>query len=409
MNNQKKIIIVAGEESGDMYASKIINDFSKENNIKFYGMGSNKMKKTKATLLLDSSNLSVVGFFEILKIYPRLLKALNYMKRSIKDINPDLLILIDYQEFNMKLAKYAKSNGIKVLFYISPQVWAWRENRIKNIKNYIDIMAVIFPFEKKFYENAGIKSYYVGHPLIQDNLYQKNYSNKKDFIGFFPGSRFSEVKNHLPIVNRVIESMNNKNKEYKFLISRSRNINISIYEKYFSNKDYVSIVSNENIYETIDLCKVAVAASGTITLQIALKKIPLCVFYKLSNATYFLESIEVVSGSCADGGLYGDPDFFYTVSTPSGILEEVTSGNYITQNFPLIINSSSSSTTLTVPLKGPCTESVLIKLALLMMSSSIAFLTTIALSLRLSPPAESSISILVSNLPILPKPYKTTS
>tara|TARA_Y200000002_G_C22687433_1_gene666538 strand:+ start:2060 stop:3166 length:1107 start_codon:yes stop_codon:yes gene_type:complete len=288
MNNQKKIIIVAGEESGDMYASKIINDFSKEDNVKFYGMGSNKMKKTKATLLLDSSSLAVVGFFEILRVYPKLLKSLNFMKKSIKDINPDLLILIDYQEFNMKLAKYAKSNGIKVLFYISPQVWAWRENRIKNIKKYIDIMAVIFPFEKKFYENAGIKSFYVGHPLIQDNSYQKSYSNKSDFVGFFPGSRLSEVKKHLPIINEVIENMYNENKDQKFLISRSENININIYKKYFVNKDYVSIISNDNIYKTIDLCKVAVAASGTITLQIALKKVPLCVFYKLSQATYFL-------------------------------------------------------------------------------------------------------------------------
>ena len=148
-------------------------------------------------------------------------------------------------------------------------------------------MAVIFPFEKRFYENAGIKSFYVGHPLIQDNSYQKNYNNEKNFIGFFPGSRFSEVKKHLPIINNVIESMYNENKEHKFLISRSENINKNIYEKYFANKSYVSIMSNENIYETIDLCKVAVAASGTITLQIALKKVPLCVFYKLSSATYF--------------------------------------------------------------------------------------------------------------------------
>ena len=288
MNKPKRIIIVAGEESGDMYASKIINDFSNEDKIKFYGMGSTKMKKTKATLLIDSSSLAVVGFFEILKIYPKLLKSLYFMKKSIKNINPDLLILIDYQEFNMKLAKYAKLKGIKVLFYISPQIWAWRENRIKKIKKYIDIMAVIFPFEKKFYENAGIKSFYVGHPLVQNNLYQKNYSNKSNFIGFFPGSRFSEVKNHLPIISRVIENMHNENQKQEFLVSRSDNIDINIYEKYFSDKSYVSIVTNENIYKTIDLCKVAVAALGTITLQIALKKIPLCVFYKLSNATHFL-------------------------------------------------------------------------------------------------------------------------
>ena len=284
----KKIIIVAGEESGDMYASKIINDFSKKENLKFYAMGSSKIKKTKAKLLVDSSKLSVVGFFEILKIYPKLLKSLNIMKRSIDEIKPDLLILIDYQEFNMKLAKYAKLNNIKVLFYISPQVWAWRENRLKNIKNCIDEMAVIFPFEEKYYKNLGVSSHYVGHPLVKDEIYKKNYSKDKNNIGFFPGSRLSEVNNHLPIINKVIESMHKKNLKEKFLISRSSNIDMKIYAKYFSNKKYVSIVTNENIYKTIDMCKIAVAASGTITLQIALKKIPMCVFYKLSDATYFI-------------------------------------------------------------------------------------------------------------------------
>ena len=288
MSILKKIIVVAGEESGDMYASKIINDLSKKENLKFYAMGSSKMKKTKATLLVDSSKLSVVGFFEILKIYPKLLKSLNIMKRSIDEIKPDLLVLIDYQEFNMKLAKYAKLNGIKVLFYISPQVWAWRENRLKNIKNYIDEMAVIFPFEEKYYKNLGISSHYVGHPLLKDEIYKKNYSKDKDNIGFFPGSRLSEVKSHLPIINKVIKNMHRKNSKEKFLISRSSNIDMKIYAKYFSNKKYVSIVTNENIYKTIDRCKIAVAASGTITLQIALKKIPMCVFYKLSNATYLM-------------------------------------------------------------------------------------------------------------------------
>ena len=288
MTVAKKIIIVAGEESGDMYASNIINKLSHKTNLHFYGMGSSRMKNTKATMILDSSDLSVMGFYEILKVYPRLLKSLNIMKNSITTIKPDLLVLIDYQEFNMKLAKYAKSNGIKVLFYISPQVWAWREKRIKNIKNYIDEMAVIFPFENKYYENLGINSHYVGHPLVEDNNYSKDYASDKNYIGFFPGSRMNEVKKHIPIINQVIESIHRKYPKEKFLVSRSSNIDNKIFQKYFSDKNYVSVITNEDIYKTIDMCKVAAAASGTITLQIALKKVPMCVFYKLSNITYFL-------------------------------------------------------------------------------------------------------------------------
>ena len=288
MTGVKKIMIVAGEESGDMYATNIINKLSHKKNLHFYGMGSTRMKNTKATMILDSSDLSVMGFYEILKLYPRLLKSLNIMKSSITTIKPDLLVLIDYQEFNMKLAKYAKSNGIKVLFYISPQVWAWREKRIKNIKNYIDEMAVIFPFENKYYENLGINSHYVGHPLVEDNNYSKDYASDKNYIGFFPGSRMNEVKKHIPMINQVIESIHKKHPGEKFLVSRSSNIDNKIFQKYFSDKDYVSVITNEDIYKTIDMCKVAAAASGTITLQIALKKVPMCVFYKLSNITYFL-------------------------------------------------------------------------------------------------------------------------
>ena len=288
MTAVKKIMIVAGEESGDMYASNIIKKLSHKKNLRFYGMGSSRMKNTKATMILDSSDLSVMGFFEIIKVYPKLLKSLNIMKKSISTVKPDLLVLIDYQEFNMKLAKYAKSNGIKVLFYISPQVWAWREKRIKNIKNYIDVMAVIFPFENKYYENLGIHSYYVGHPLVEDNNYSKKYASDKNYIGFFPGSRMNEVKKHIPIINQVIEILHKKYPEENFLVSRSSNIDNKIFQEYFSGKHYVSVITNENIYKTIDMCKIAAAASGTITLQIALKKIPMCVFYKLSNITYFL-------------------------------------------------------------------------------------------------------------------------
>ena len=288
MTEIKKIIIIAGEESGDMYASNIINKFSKREDILFYGMGSSKMKDTNTKIIVDSSDLSVVGFFEILRIYPKLIKALNIMKKSILTLKPDLLVLIDYQEFNMKIAKFAKSKGIKVLFYISPQVWAWRENRIKKIKNYIDEMAVIFPFETKYYKKFGVNAVYVGHPLVENNLYNRNYAKNKNYIGFFPGSRLSEIKKHIPIIKNVIENIRKKQPNEKFLISKSENIDKKIYEKFFYNKDYVKIIENKNIYETIDMCKVALAASGTITLQIALKKVPMCVFYKLSNITYFL-------------------------------------------------------------------------------------------------------------------------
>ena len=133
-------------------------------------------------------------------------------------------------------------------------------------------MAVIFPFEKNYYNKLGVNATYVGHPLVENNLYKKKYHNNYKYIGFFPGSRLNEVKKHIPIIKSVIEKYHKKYPLEKFLISCSSNINEDFLEKNFPEKNYIKFISNKNIYETIDMCKVAVAASGTITLQIALKK-----------------------------------------------------------------------------------------------------------------------------------------
>ena len=291
MSIKKKILIIAGEESGDMYAADIIKNFSKNKDISFFGMGSYMMKKTNAKIIVDSSDLAVVGFFEVLKLYPKLTNALNTIKRSIKKIEPDLIILIDYQEFNFKVAKFAKSNGFKVLFYISPQVWAWRENRIKKIKKYIDTMAVIFPFEKSYYEKYDVKAVYVGHPLIESGLYKKGNLISDSYIGFFPGSRINEIKKHIPIIKKTISKIKKKYPNEKFLISKSKNIDISFYESYFKKEKNIAIIEKDNIYETIKMCKVALAASGTITLQLALMNIPMCVFYKVSSLTFLIAKL----------------------------------------------------------------------------------------------------------------------
>ena len=293
MSIKKKILIISGEESGDMYAADIIQNFSEKKDISFIGMGSHKMKNTNTQIIVDSSDLAVVGFFEIIKLYPKLTNALNTIKKTIKDIKPDLIVLIDYQEFNFKVAKYAKLKGFKVLFYISPQVWAWRESRIKKIKNYIDTMAVIFPFEKSYYEKYNVKAVYVGHPLIESGLYKKYNLKNGRYIGFFPGSRINEIKKHVPLIKKTIIEIKKKYPNEKFLISKSKNIDISFYESYFREEKNVEIIERDNIYETIEMCKVALAASGTITLQLALMNIPMSVFYKVSSLTFLIAKLLV--------------------------------------------------------------------------------------------------------------------
>ena len=215
MIKQKNIFIIAGESSGDQHAAKYIKEHESLNsNIKFSAIGQTEIKKTGAEVIFNSEEISVVGIIEVISKYNKILKALKIAYKHIDEIKPDLIILVDYVEFNLKIANYAKSKGIKVLFYIAPQVWAWREKRIEKIIKAVDHLAVVFPFEEKLFKKYTDNVTYVGHPLADNPKFKvnsTNYNDKSIDIGIFPGSRDSEIKNNLHVMLNCIKLSKDEN------------------------------------------------------------------------------------------------------------------------------------------------------------------------------------------------------
>ncbi|NRA40959.1 MAG: lipid-A-disaccharide synthase, partial [Pseudomonadales bacterium] len=205
------IVISAGEASGDLHAANMLAAMQqKQASLDVYAMGGDKLRSAGAEVVIDCSELAVIGLIEVLKNYRKIKAALEQMKQLVRDKRPDLVILVDYQEFNMQLAEYAKSIGIKTLFYIGPQVWAWRPHRVHKMRQRIDMMAVLFPFEVDFYTQAKVPVRFVGNPLVDEvqpsadkaallsrfALDQK--AANKQLVALFPGSRKSEIKRLLP-------------------------------------------------------------------------------------------------------------------------------------------------------------------------------------------------------------------
>ena len=221
-DNPHRLMIVAGEASGDIHGAHVVREIHKIlPSVECFGIGGTKMLDAGVDLHTNISELSVVGLVEVLKHYPRLRKILSNTRTLLKKKRPDLLILIDSPDFNLPLAKTAHQCGIKVLYYISPQIWAWRKGRIKSIRKYIDMMAVVFPFEEKFYREAGVPVEYVGHPLIKeakasqskDQIFAKlKLDANKKLVGLFPGSRVSEVEHNLPVLLEAAEIVAKKKK-----------------------------------------------------------------------------------------------------------------------------------------------------------------------------------------------------
>lgn len=293
-----RIMLIAGEASGDMHGAALYQELKQTiNNLECIAMGGVAMQKAGVPIVVDSSNLGVIGVWEVLTHYFPIRKALSEVKRQLKLFSPQVLICIDYKEFNLQAARYAKRLGIKVLFYVGPQVWAWRSGRVRKYAELADMMAVIFPFEVKFYQNYSIPVRYVGHPLVSKmrmNNRKGRYSevpehnNVKPVIGLLPGSRLNEVRRLLPVMLDAAEMLADSYPRAQFILPVSENLDERLIARYLDERSIAITVLREGHYEQLKCCDIAVVASGTATLELSLLGVPMVIVYKLAWFSYQL-------------------------------------------------------------------------------------------------------------------------
>ena len=287
-----KYYIIAGEASGDLHGANLMKALFKEDpnaTIRFWG--GDLMEAVGGTSVKHYRELAFMGFIEVLFHLKTILNNISICKKDILNFNPDVIIFIDYPGFNLRIAKWAKEKKMKTHYYISPQIWAWKESRIKDIKRDVDKMYVILPFEKDFYEGKHqYKVEFVGHPLIdaihnqtfldEVTFRKENQLNQKPIIAVLPGSRKQEITKMLSVMLSVVDDF----LDYQFVIAGAPSQEFSFYESFIINEN-IKFVSNKT-YDLLRIAKAALVTSGTATLETALFKVPEVVCYKGSWASY---------------------------------------------------------------------------------------------------------------------------
>ena len=295
MSQQKKYYIIAGEASGDLHGSNLIHALRQQDaSADIRCWGGDKMQAAGGVLVKHYRDLAFMGFIEVVKNLGTILKNLKFCKQDILSFKPDVLVLIDYPGFNLRIAKWAREQQIKVVYYISPQVWAWKENRVKMMKQCIDEMIVILPFEKDYFKDKwNWKVSYVGHPLIEEiskkralgsDLVIKDATgneNTKPVIALLPGSRKQEIEKKLPVMLEVSKSFPG----YQFVVAQAPSLDSEFYHTYTQQYPNVSMVNNRT-YDLLMQSKAALVTSGTATLETALFGVPEVVCYKGSEISY---------------------------------------------------------------------------------------------------------------------------
>ena len=296
----KKIYIIAGEASGDLHGSNLLKEFIQQNNecnsplnLQFRYWGGDKMEEAIGQKPIKHfKELAFMGFVEVLANIRTILGNIAFCKKDIEAFQPDALLLIDYPGFNLRIAEWAKLKGIKIYYYISPTVWAWKESRVYKIKKAVDHMFVILPFEKPFYEKFNYHVDYVGHPLLdaidQYRFIQKdrvqfiheNKLNQGPIIAILPGSRKQEIRKKLPVMLEAVKDLTN----YQIIVAGAPSLDHSFYQEFIKSNS-VKIVHGKT-YDLLSASEAAIVTSGTATLETALLDIPEVVCYKTSKISY---------------------------------------------------------------------------------------------------------------------------
>lgn len=289
-------MIIAGEASGDLHGSKLVLAMREKNSDLFFcGIGGQALRDAGVKIIVDASQLSVVGISEVFSKMPSLFRGMSVAKKLLKSLKPDLLIIIDFPDFNLHIAGTAKKLGIPVLYYISPQVWAWRPGRVKKIRKIVDHVAVILPFEEDFYKKHQVRVSFVGHPLLDTHLFSEESSiaaNAGDIpvVGLLPGSRDREIAKLLPVMLQSARILLERDKNMKFIVSVAPSIKRkfveTIVEEYRGEYDFELV--SDTVENVLKRCRLAVVASGTVTLEAAIYGIPMIIIYKVSPFTYWL-------------------------------------------------------------------------------------------------------------------------
>ena len=278
--------VISGEQSGDMHASNLVAELKKKDcNAEIRAWGGDKLKEQGVQIVKHIKDLAFMGFWEVIVNLPTILSNISFCKKDILAFLPDALILVDYPGFNFRIAEFAKQNGIKVFYYISPQIWAWKRNRIKQIKKNVDKMFVILPFEKDFYQKNNFEVDFVGHPLL-DEISKDDFSfsikTDKDIIALLPGSRRQEISKILPKMLSVVNDFT----DFQFVVATTNSVEEEYYKNIIGNKE-VLFAKNET-YGLLANTKAALVTSGTATLETALFGIPQVVCYKTNFFSFLI-------------------------------------------------------------------------------------------------------------------------
>jgi len=289
-------MIIAGEASGDMYGARLVEEAHRlDSSVRFFGIGGQAMRTAGVETLVDSREMAVMGIVEVVAHFGVIYRAFRLMESLLERRKPDLLILIDYPGFNLRLAAKAKKAGVKVLYFITPQVWAWHASRARKIARLVNHAAVILPFEVPIFEKEGLAVTFVGHPLLDMALpsmsrdMAKRQFGLKDgvrTIGLFPGSRRREINALLPVMLESAARLKKQSGDLQFILPLAPGVDRHLVDGFLAAASVdVTVVEGKN-YDVIQVCDLIIASSGTVTMEIALFGVPMVIVYKLAPLTY---------------------------------------------------------------------------------------------------------------------------